>query len=101
MSGFTDAPYSGAFTCSDDPDTLFFMRAFPDLESRERMKARFHEGDLWKNRLEALLMLMLDKSDVVRRAENPAERFTRVCGIHAPGTLSSGSVRVVEASRRA
>ncbi len=35
-----------------------------------------------------------------RRGENPAERFTRVYGLHAPGTLSSGSVRVVEATRR-
>ena len=41
------------------------MRGFPDLESRERMKAGFYEGDLWKSRLEALLMPMLDKSDVV------------------------------------
>lgn len=46
-------------------DTFFFMRGFPDLESRERMKAGFYEGDLWKSRLEALLMPMLDKSDVV------------------------------------
>src|SRR5207249_692204 len=36
-----------------------------------------------------------------RRGENPAERFTRVYGIHAPGQISSGSVRVVESTRRA
>ncbi len=35
-----------------------------------------------------------------RRGEDPGERFARVYGIHAPGTLSSGSVRVVEATRR-
>jgi NIPSNAP len=55
----------GPFTCIDDPDTFFFMRGFPDLESRERMKAGFYEGNLWKSRLEALLMPMLDKFDVV------------------------------------
>ena len=35
-----------------------------------------------------------------RRGENPAERFTRIYGIHAPGALSSRSIRVVEATRR-
>ena len=35
-----------------DPDTFFFMRGFPDLASREPMKARFYEGPLWKGELE-------------------------------------------------
>ncbi len=55
----------GPFLSLDDEDTFFFMRGFPDLKSREPMKARFYEGDLWKSELENLLMPMLEKYDVV------------------------------------
>jgi hypothetical protein len=55
----------GPFPSLDDPDTFFFMRGFPDLASRDRMKAGFYEGDLWKSRLEGILMPMLDTYDVV------------------------------------
>lgn len=55
----------GPFLSVDDPDAFFFMRGFPDLSSRETMKAMFYEGDLWKRELESLLMPMIDKYDVV------------------------------------
>jgi hypothetical protein len=55
----------GPFPSIEDPDLFFFMRGFPDLESREPMKARFYEGQLWKDELESLLLPMLDKYDVV------------------------------------
>ena len=55
----------GPFLSLDDPDTFFFMRGFPDLASREPMKAQFYEGELWKNELENLLMPMIEKYDVV------------------------------------
>jgi hypothetical protein len=55
----------GPFLSIEDPDTFFFMRGFPDLPSREPMKARFYEGDLWKGQLEAVLLPMLDKYDIV------------------------------------
>lgn len=55
----------GPFLSLDDEDTFFFMRGFPDLKSREPMKARFYEGELWKSELENLLMPMLEKYDVV------------------------------------
>jgi hypothetical protein len=55
----------GPFLSVEDPDTFFFMRGFPDLASREPMKARFYEGELWKTELESLLMPMLEKWDVV------------------------------------
>jgi heme-degrading monooxygenase HmoA len=56
---------SGPFLSIEDPDTFFFMRGFPDLESREPMKAKFYEGRLWKEELENLLMPMIEKYDVV------------------------------------
>ncbi|MGA8298246.1 MAG: NIPSNAP family protein, partial [Terriglobales bacterium] len=55
----------GPFLSVEDEDTFFFMRGFPDLKSREPMKARFYEGELWKSELENLLMPMLEKYDVV------------------------------------
>jgi hypothetical protein len=55
----------GPFLSIEDPDTFFFMRGFPDLGSREPMKARFYEGELWKGELESRLMPMIEKYDVV------------------------------------
>lgn len=55
----------GPFLSLEDPDTFFFMRGFPDLPSREPMKARFYEGELWKRELEAVLMPMIERYDVV------------------------------------
>jgi hypothetical protein len=55
----------GPFLSVEDPDVLFFMRGFPDIGSREPMKAKFYEGELWKSELENVLMPMLEKYDVV------------------------------------
>jgi hypothetical protein len=55
----------GPFLSIEDADTFFFMRGFPDLASREPMKAQFYEGELWKNDLENVLMPMIEKYDVV------------------------------------
>jgi len=54
----------GPFLSLEDPDVFFFMRGFPDLDSREPMKAKFYEGQLWKSELEALLMPMLQSYEV-------------------------------------
>lgn len=54
----------GPFLSIEDPDAFFFMRGFPDLPSREPMKARFYEGEVWKRELEHVLMPMLDRFDV-------------------------------------
>ena len=55
----------GPFLSIDDPDAFFFMRGFPDLDSREPMKARFYESELWKLELEQKLMPMIERYDVV------------------------------------
>lgn len=55
----------GPFLSIEDEDTFFFMRGFPDLPSREPMKAKFYEGELWKSELENVLMPMLEKYDVI------------------------------------
>jgi heme-degrading monooxygenase HmoA len=55
----------GPFLSVEDPDVFFFMRGFPDLASREPMKAKFYEGALWKRELERVLMPMLERYEVV------------------------------------
>ncbi|MGE5206156.1 MAG: putative quinol monooxygenase [Chlamydiota bacterium] len=55
----------GPFLSIEDPDVFFFMRGFPDVASREPMKAKFYEGELWKRELENVLMPMIDKYEVV------------------------------------
>src|SRR5271163_5309904 len=55
----------GPFLSIEDPDTFFFMRGFPDLASREPMKAKFYEGELWKSELENVMMPMLETYEVV------------------------------------
>jgi NIPSNAP len=55
----------GPFLSVEDPEVFFFMRGFPDIASREPMKAKFYEGELWKSELEYVLMPMLEKYDVV------------------------------------
>lgn len=60
----------GPFSSLEDPDVFFFMRGFPDLPSREPMKAKFYEGELWKTELEGILMPMLEKYDVVLVEDN-------------------------------
>jgi hypothetical protein len=57
-------PIIGPFPSVEHADVFFFMRGFPDLQSRDALKARFYEGKLWKDELEAVLMPMLDKYDV-------------------------------------
>lgn len=55
----------GPFLSIEDPDTFFWMRCFPDLASREPMKAQFYEGELWRSELENVLLPMLERYDVV------------------------------------
>jgi hypothetical protein len=57
-------PILGPFPSVEHADVFFFMRGFPDLKSRDALKARFYEGKLWKDELEAVLLPMLDKYDV-------------------------------------
>lgn len=55
----------GPFLSVEDPDTFFWMRGFPDLASRDRMKEKFYEGRLWKEDLEGLLLPMLEHYEFV------------------------------------
>jgi|SRR5215469_205477 len=60
----------GPFLSLEDENMFFFMRGFPDLESREGMKARFYQGELWERELENVLMPMIEKYEVVLVEDN-------------------------------
>ncbi len=42
-----------------------WLRSFPSLDERDRMKNDFYESELWKNELEAIAMPMLESYDVI------------------------------------
>ncbi len=60
----------GPFLSIEDPDTFLFMRGFPDLASRDPMKAQFYEGEIWKSELENVLMPMIEKYEVLLVDDN-------------------------------
>ena len=49
----------------ENPNKFVFLRSFPSLEERDRMREDFYEGPLWKNELEAIAMPMLESYDVI------------------------------------
>jgi hypothetical protein len=49
----------GPFLSQDDAITFVWLRAFPNAESRERMKEAFYGGDLWLNELEPAVMPLI------------------------------------------
>jgi len=49
----------------ENPNKFVFLRSFPSLEERDRIREDFYGGPLWKNELEALAMPMLESYDVI------------------------------------
>jgi hypothetical protein len=49
----------------ENPDVFVFLRGFPSIEERDRMKKEFYEGKLWLNELEAIAMPMLEQYEVI------------------------------------
>lgn len=43
----------------ENPDVFVFLRAFPSMAERDRMKNLFYEGPIWKEELEAQAMPMV------------------------------------------
>lgn len=55
----------GPFLDLENPNKFVWLRSFPSLAERERMKATFYNSALWKNELEAIAMPMLESYDVI------------------------------------
>jgi NIPSNAP len=49
----------------ENPNKFVWLRMFPSLDERDRMKTDFYEGDLWKNELESIAMPLLESYDVI------------------------------------
>lgn len=64
----------GPFPSVQDPDIFFWMRGFPDLASRDRMRDEFYDGAFWRMELEGLIMPLLEKHDMVL-VEDPDGQF--------------------------
>lgn len=55
----------------ENPNKFVFLRSFPSIEDRERLKDAFYGSDLWKNELENLAMPLLDSYDVILCETSP------------------------------
>src|SRR6516225_8865570 len=55
----------------ENPNKFVWLRSFPSLAERERMRNEFYGGDVWKNELEALAMPMLESYDVILCEASP------------------------------
>jgi hypothetical protein len=55
----------------ENPNKFVFLRSFPSLEERDRMKTAFYEGELWKNELESIAMPLIDSYDVILCESSP------------------------------
>jgi hypothetical protein len=49
----------------ENPNKFVWLRSFPSLDERERMRDAFYGSGLWKNELEAVAMPMLESYDVI------------------------------------
>ena len=61
----------GPLLDAENPNKFVWLRAFPSLDDRDRLKEAFYEGELWKNELEAIAMPMLDSYDVILCESSP------------------------------
>jgi len=55
----------------ENPNKFIWLRSFPSLAERDRMKNAFYEGELWKNELESIAMPMLESYDVILCETSP------------------------------
>jgi quinol monooxygenase YgiN len=55
----------GPFLDVENPNKFVFLRSFPSLEERDRMKDAFYGSEVWKNELEGFAMPLLDSYDVI------------------------------------
>lgn len=55
----------------ENPNKFVWLRGFPSLEERDRIRTAFYEGPLWKNELEAIAMPMLESYDVILCETSP------------------------------
>ena len=55
----------------ENPNKFVFLRSFPSIEDRERLKDEFYSSEIWKNELEPFAMPLLDSYDVILCEASP------------------------------
>jgi NIPSNAP len=55
----------------ENPNKFVWLRSFPSLAERERMRYAFYEGETWKRELEPIAMPMLESYDVILCETSP------------------------------
>ena len=51
----------GPYLDLENPDRFVWLRTFPSMEERERMKRALYESDEWTGELEVMIMPMLEE----------------------------------------
>ncbi|HEV7644418.1 MAG TPA: NIPSNAP family protein [Pyrinomonadaceae bacterium] len=59
----------------ENPNKFVWLRSFPSLAERERMRDAFYGGDPWKSELEDIAMPMLESYDVILCETSPGYVF--------------------------
>jgi hypothetical protein len=60
------------FPSAEDDDTLVWLRAFPDADSRDAMTTAFYGGSQWTDELADLVMPLIAEHSVVLIEDAPA-----------------------------
>lgn len=59
----------------ENPNKFVWLRSFPSLDERDRMKHAFYDGELWKNELESIAMPLIESYDVILCETSPGYVF--------------------------
>jgi hypothetical protein len=59
----------------ENPHKFVWLRSFPSLQERDRMRTAFYGGEMWKGELEGIAMPMLASYDVTLCETSPGYVF--------------------------
>jgi NIPSNAP protein len=65
----------GPFVDLENPNRFTWLRGFPDLAERDRLKQSFYESPLWTDELAKLALPMLDSWNFTLTETTPGCRF--------------------------
>ncbi len=61
----------GVFPSAEDDNTLVWLRAFPDADSREAMTKAFYGGSQWTDELAGLILPLIAEHSVILIEDTP------------------------------
>ena len=77
----------GPWIDQEHPDRFVWLRTFPSMDERERMKRELYEGAEWTGELEALMMPMLeDFTSVLTEIEGGTDQLANLSPHHSEDT---------------